>query len=50
LFDHLELAVSASNVFNFETADDAARMDATRTPGGVPREGWGVFGTIRGWY
>jgi outer membrane receptor for ferrienterochelin and colicins len=50
LFDHVELAVSATNVFNFDFSDDAPRMDATRTPGGVPREGWGVFGTIRGWY
>lgn len=50
LFDHVELAVSANNVFNFRLADDTARMDSTRIPGGVPREGWGVFGTIRGWY
>jgi outer membrane receptor protein involved in Fe transport len=50
LFDHIELAVTGSNVFNFLRADDAPRMDATRTPFGVPREGWGVFGTIRGWY
>jgi outer membrane receptor protein involved in Fe transport len=50
LFDHVELALGASNVFNFALADDTPRMDATRVPNGVPREGWGVFGTIRGWY
>lgn len=50
ILEHFELAISAQNVFDLEFADDAARMDATRTPGGVPREGWGVFGTIRGWY
>lgn len=50
LFDHVELSLGASNVFNFALYDDAPRMDATRVPNGVPREGWGVFGTIRGWY
>lgn len=45
LFDRLELAVTGQNVFNFEYADDATRPD--RVTGGVPREGWLVFGNVR---
>lgn len=46
LFDHLELALNGTNLLNFDYADDAPRPD--RMPGMIPREGLGVFLTIRG--
>jgi len=45
LFDRVELIVLGQNVFNLDWADDAARPD--RMPGGVPREPFQIFGTIR---
>jgi outer membrane receptor protein involved in Fe transport len=44
-FDRVEFVVSGQNVFNLDWADDAARPD--RMPGGVPREPFQVFGTVR---
>lgn len=45
LFDRVELVVIGQNVFNLDWVDDAARPD--RMPGGVPREPFQIFGTIR---
>jgi outer membrane receptor protein involved in Fe transport len=45
LFEHLELVVLGQNVFTFDYSDDVPRPD--RMPGGVPREGLLVFGTVR---
>ena len=45
LFDRVELVVIGQNVFNLDWADDAARPD--RMAGGVPREPFQIFGTIR---
>ncbi len=45
LFDHVELAVIAQNVFDFDYADDVPRPD--RITAGVPREGVFVFGTVK---
>lgn len=57
ILDHFELALNVSNVFDLDYEDDAARPDRMkdstrpdRVRYGVPREGWGAFGTIRGWY
>ncbi|MBL8921839.1 MAG: TonB-dependent receptor [Myxococcaceae bacterium] len=45
LFDRFELVLMGQNVFNLEWADDAARPD--RMPGGVPREPFQIFGSLR---
>ncbi len=45
IFDHVELLLLGQNVFNFEYADDATRPD--RVPGGVPRDGWSLFGQAK---
>ncbi len=45
LFDRVEVLVIGQNVFNLERADEAARPD--RMPGGVPREPFQLFGTLR---
>lgn len=45
LFDRVELVVIGQNVFNLDWSDDATRPD--RMPGGVPREPFQIFGTVR---
>ncbi len=45
LFDHLELAVTGQNVFDFDYADDVPRPD--RITAGVPREGVLLFATVK---
>lgn len=45
LFDRFELVLLGQNVFDLAWADDAARPD--RMPGGVPREPFQIFGTLR---
>ncbi len=45
LFDRFELVLLGQNVFDLPWADDAARPD--RMPGGVPREPFQIFGTLR---
>lgn len=47
LFDHVDLALTAQNVFNYDLKDDVPRPDAGRMPGLLPREGFGVYGTLR---
>jgi len=46
--DHVEVAVTAQNVTNFDLKDDVPRPDAGRLPGLLPREGLGAFVTVRG--
>lgn len=45
IFDRFELVLLGQNVFDLAWADDAARPD--RMPGGVPREPFQLFGTLR---
>ncbi len=47
LADHVEVALSAHNVFQEEVLDDVPRPDAARMPGLLPREGFSAFLTTR---
>jgi len=47
LFDHMDLALSAQNVFNYDQKDDVPRPDVGRMPGLLPREGASANFTVR---
>ncbi len=47
LFDHLDLALSAQNVFNYDLKDDVPRPDSGRLSGLLPREGASAHFTVR---
>ncbi len=48
LVDHLEVILAAQNLFDLHDADDAPRPDADRLSGGVPRDGFNAFLTLKG--
>ncbi|MGC4113701.1 MAG: TonB-dependent receptor [Myxococcales bacterium] len=47
IFDHMDVALSASNVTNYDLKDDVARPDAGRMTGLLPREGFNANLTVR---
>lgn len=47
LFDHLDVALSATNVTNYDLKDDVPRPDAGRMTGLLPREGINANLTLR---
>ncbi|HEY3452774.1 MAG TPA: TonB-dependent receptor [Myxococcales bacterium] len=47
IFDHMDVAIAAQNVTNYDLKDDVPRPDAGRMSGLLPREGFSANLTVR---